>query len=148
MDGPGKREGTDSFPGVLRASRRFHLVFIALTPNPISCPKPASHTLLISFVVLSPLIPPQGNEELCHSSRMDQRFFQPRRLVGDSQGTEPGGHPQILCPTKETHSLKGLRKQCVQWTIMIAAGRSGSPGPIAWTQPVEDEGWTQRTSAR
>lgn len=105
---------------------------------------------LFSFLLLSSLhlSLPQGNEELCDSSRMDQRFFRPRRLVGDSQGTEPGGHPQILCLTKETHSLKGLRKQCIQWTIMMADGRSGSPGPIAWTQPVGDESWTQRISAR
>lgn len=55
---------------------------------------------------------------------------------------------QILCPTKKIHSLKGLRKQCIQWTVMIADGRAGSSGPIAWTQPVEDETWSQRTSAR
>lgn len=119
-----------------------------LLPTPF--PAQNLHPTLLAFLLLSflHLSLPQGTEALCGPSRMDQRFFQPRRLVGDGQGMESGGNSQILCPTKKIHSLKGLRKQCIQWTLMIADGRAGSPGPIAWTQPVEDETWSQRTSAR
>lgn len=32
-----------------------------------------------------------------------------------------------------------IRKQCIQWAIMIADGMAGTHGPAAWAQPIEEE---------
>lgn len=50
-----------------------------------------------------------------------------------SGGGGGGGNPQSLRATKEMHSLKGSRKQCIQWALITAGGKSGSHGPFAWT---------------
>ena len=69
------------------------------------------------------------------------RFFQTGKPVAGYQRMELESNPQIVCPTKETHNLEGLRKQCIQWAIMIADGESGSPGPVPWAHPVEEGSW-------
>lgn len=134
---------------MLIASKRLHLVLIALFPNPISCRESAPHTLLISFVVLSLLIYPSREiRELRGPSRMDKRSFQTGRLVAGGQGMKTESNPQTPSPTKESHRLKAFEKQGFPWAIVTADGRSGDPGPVAGAPPVGEESWSQRTSAR
>lgn len=55
-------------------------------------------------------------------------------------------NPETLCPSEETYSRKDLRKQCIQWAIMMADGMSGGPGPVQLLGPKHVERERERES--